>query len=251
MKLILLSLLLLSTNLIAQENDSSGTNKTDVEKKSTWKGNVEFGYVSSSGNTETNNINGKFHIEAAYNNWTQLFDAATFSSSNNDTTTADRFKLAYQGDRKLSDESYFFVSTEYENDKFSGFEYRTSVTTGYGRVLYNENNMTLDGEVGVGARHSKTDVDELTGLSSTDTEGILKLAMKYHWQIAENRSLISKLTVDPGMDTTISNFEIAFVTMIVGDLSMKASYGARHVSEVPVDKENLDTVMKLNLLYVF
>jgi len=250
MKYLLLLIILMSANILAEESDTSEIN-TDDAQQSSWKGNVEFGYVSSSGNTDTTNMNGKFHIEAAYNNWTQLFDAATFSSSNNEDTTAERFKLAYQGDRKFSDKSYFFVSTEYEKDRFSGFQYRASATSGYGRILYNENNMSLDGEVGIGARKSETDIDLLTGISTSEIEGIIKLAMKYQWQIEKNKSLESKLTVDPGMDTTISNFEIAFITMIVGDLSMKASYAARYVSDVPVEKNNLDTVTKLNLLYAF
>jgi len=111
--------------------------------------------------------------------------------------------------------------------------------------------MTLDAEVGLGARQSETDADPVTGISSKEEEGMLKLAMKYHWQMEDSRSLTSNLTVDAGEETTISNFEISFVTMIVGNLSLKASYAARHTSEVPVGKEKLDTVTTLNLLYAF
>ncbi len=247
---LLLIISLMFTNLLAEEGDSSETKK-DESELSTIKGNVEFGYVASSGNTETTNMNGKFHIEAAYNNWVQQFDAATFFSSNDENTTAERFMFVYQGDRKFSDTSYYFVNAAYEEDKFSGYDYRASITTGYGRVLYNQNKMTLDGEIGIGARQSETDVVPLTGLSSKETEGMVKFALKYLWQMEDKRSLTSKLNIDAGEKTTISNFEIAFITLITGDLSMKASYVARHTSEVPEGKEKLDTVTTLNLLYAF
>jgi len=209
---------------------------TDAAEESNWKGNVEFGYVSSSGNTETTNINGKLHVEAEYSEWLQKLDIGAFSTSDNDVTTAKRFKIEYQGDRKLSDISYLFVNSSYEEDEFR---------------IYNENKMTLDAEIGAGIRQSETDKDLITGLSDKENESMARFALKYLWEIEENRSLTSNLSVDAGEDTTISTFDISFMTMVAGDLSLKVSYLARHTSEVPVDKEKLDTVTSINLLYAF
>ncbi|MCP3674461.1 MAG: DUF481 domain-containing protein, partial [Gammaproteobacteria bacterium] len=79
----------------------------------------------------------------------------------------------------------------------------------------------------------------------------IRLASKFLWQIEEKRSVISELTIDAGEEMTITNFELGFVTMIAGDLSLKAAYLAKHTSDVLVDKENLDTIVSLNLLYAF
>ncbi len=239
----LLSTSILCSNILAEE--------ADAVEESNWKGNVEFGYVSSTGNTETTNINGKFHLEAEYNDWIQKLDLGAFSTSNDDETTAKRFKIEYQGDKKLSDISYLFVNTSYEEDQFSGFQYRSTMAAGYGRTMYNENKMTLDTEIGAGVRQSETDEDLITGLSDKENESLVRFALKYLWQLEENRSLTSNITVDAGEETTISNFDISFVTMVTGDLSLKVSYLARHTSEVPEDKEKLDTVTSINLLYAF
>ncbi|MCP4271603.1 MAG: DUF481 domain-containing protein [Gammaproteobacteria bacterium] len=249
MKKILITLIytsILCSNVVAEEEAT-----TEAAEKSNWKGNVEFGYVSSSGNTETTNINGKLHLEAEYSNWIQRLDLGAFTTSDNDVTTAKRFKIEYQGNKKLSDISYLFVNTSYEEDDFSGYQYRSTLTGGYGRNIYKENKMNLDAEIGAGIRQSETDEDIITGLSDTENESMARFALKYLWQIEENRSLTSNLSVDAGEDTTISTFDVSFVTMVAGDLSLKVSYLARHTSEVPVDKEKLDTVTSINLLYAF
>ncbi|MCP4414790.1 MAG: DUF481 domain-containing protein [Gammaproteobacteria bacterium] len=249
MKKLLISLLytsILCSSILAEEATA-----TDAAEESNWKGNVEFGYVSSTGNTETTNINGKLHLEAEYNDWTQKLDLGAFSTSDANETTAKRYKIEYQGNKKLTDISYLFVNSSYEEDQFSGFQYRSTLTAGYGRTMYNKNKMTLDAEIGAGIRQSKTDEDLITGLSDKENEGVARFALKYLWQIEENKSLTSNISVEAGEETTISIFDISFVTMVAGDLSLKVSYLARHTSEVPVDKEKLDTVTSINLLYAF
>ena len=231
-------------NLLAEES----VEETDV---SAWKGDVQFGYVATSGNTETTNLNGKLNLEKIYDKWTHLFSAAAFSTSDNNQTTAERFKLEYQADRKYTEKSYFFLNSTYEEDKFSGFDFQATLTAGYGQRLYDANKMTFDVEIGAGLRQSDLDPDPITGNVVEESEGMVRLAAKYLWQMEEKRSLTSELTIDAGEETTITNFELGFVTMIAGDLSLKTAYIAKHTSEVPVGKEKLDTVIALNLLYAF
>jgi len=244
MKNYLLIILLLPINLLAEET----TDEADI---STWKGDVQFGYVATSGNTETTNLNGKLNIEKIHKKWIHLFSAAAFSTSDNNQTTAERFKLEYQADRKFTDTKYFFLNTTYEEDKFSGYDYQATLTGGYGQRLYNANKMTFDAEIGAGMRQSELDPEPVTGNVVEESEAMVRLAAKYLWQIEEKRSVISELTIDAGEETTITNFELGFVTMIAGDLSFKAAYIAKYTSDVPADKENLDTIVSLNLLYAF
>ena len=86
---------LLCSNILAEEKAAEEAATTDAAEKSNWKGNVEFGYVARSGNTETTNINGKLHLEAEYSEWLQKLDLGAFSTSDNDVTTAKRFKIEY------------------------------------------------------------------------------------------------------------------------------------------------------------
>ena len=236
--------LILSTAHLKAEEEAA-------EESSEWKGSIQFGYVASSGNTENSNINGKFNLKHDDVKWLHDFNAAYYQSTEDEVTSAERYKLTHQADYKLDVENtYLFVNGSYENDRFSGFDYRASLSTGYGTRLYDANDMTFDGEVGVGYRYSE-EIDTLTNTTFTVNEALIRLAGKYHWKIADDRSLSSSLTIDEGEEIRISNFDISFTTLIVGGISMKASYEARHVSEVPVGKEKLDTIVSLNLLYDF
>ena len=222
-----------------------------TEKKPEWQGSIQFGYVASSGNTENSNINSKFNLKHDDQDWLHDFNAAYYQSSEADVTSAERYKLTHQADYKLDVENtYWFINGSYEDDRFSGFEYRASLSTGYGSRLYDANDMTFDGEIGAGVRYSE-EIDSLDGTTFTENEALIRIAGKYHWKIADDRSLSSSVSVEEGEEVRISNFDISFTTLIVGGVSMKASYEARHVSEVPVDKEKLDTIVSLNLLYNF
>jgi len=214
-----------------------------------WVGDVQFGYVSSSGNTENTNINGKLNLKKDDTDWVHLFNTVYYSSSDSGNTTAQRYKLAYQLDYKLNEESsYWFINSSYEDDRFNGYDYRATLTTGYGKRLYNNNDMTLDGEIGAGLRKSEPQPGTSPAI---DNEGMLRVAMKYNWDIAKDRKLTSSMSVEEGEEIRVSTFDIGFVTMIAGDLSLKAAYEARHVSLVPVGNEKLDTIITLNLLYKF
>ena len=237
MKRYLITSLLLGSGVVMAE---------EANEAPEWQGSIQFGYVASSGNSDNTNLNSKANLKHDDENWLHDILVQYYSSSDADTTTAERYKLSYQGDYKLEDDKhYLFVNSSYEDDRFSGFDYRATLTAGYGRHLYSNNDMTLDGEVGAGFRYS-----EETG-TDAENEAMIRVAAKYNWDIDEDKKLTSNISVEEGEEVRVSNFDISFSTMIVGGVSMKASYEARHVSEVPEGKDKLDTVVSLNLLYSF
>jgi putative salt-induced outer membrane protein len=241
---VLLSLLL-SCNIVASEAEAE-------EKEPALKGDVQLGYIMSSGNSDTTTLNSKFNLIYDLEEWSQKFSLEAYSTSDNDVTTGERYKADYQLDKKLDESRYLFGNASYEEDKFSGYDNIAVLAVGYGHQLYNQNKTTLDAEVGVGYRNSKLTPESIVpGESSELNEALLRFAVDYHWHIAKNRSLTSKLKVDAGEESIISNFEIGFITMIAGDLSFKAAFEARHNSDVPVDTENLDTITSISLLYAF
>ena len=218
-------------------------------KDSEWKGNVQFGYVMSTGNTESENLNGKFLLGSNSNHWRQNFKLEIFSSSEDETTTNERYKFSYQLDRKWENKDYWFTSFIYEDDRFSGYDSRASLTSGYGRRFIEDDEHTWDGEIGIGYRMSEIR-NPAPGVDD-ENEAIIRLASKYNWQIEEDRSLMADFAVEAGQDSTQYNLEVGFITMIAGDISLKAAYEVRYNTDVPGDTRHLDTITTLNLLYKF
>ena len=71
-----LSLLALATPLLAQEEEAAA-------EESPWSGNVKFGYIATSGNTENESMNSSFELNYKPGDWEhQLRGAAIISLGN-------------------------------------------------------------------------------------------------------------------------------------------------------------------------
>ena len=58
-------------------------------------------------------------------------------------------------DYKLESPAFLFATISYEDDKFSGYDYRITESVGYGRRVIDESDLSLDLEIGPGVRQSK------------------------------------------------------------------------------------------------
>lgn len=212
---------------------------------SEWTGAGEFGYLATSGNTDTQSLSAKLGLTNERARWRHTLGLEATNNADNDVTTAERYAANWQSDYKLSEIDYLFGRLSYETDKFSGYDYRTSETLGYGRRVLKTDNMTLDLEAGAGARQSKLE----TG--GNENEAILRLAGKYAWQISPTSKFTQELSSDIGADATISKSVTALQTDIVGNLAMKLSYTVEHTSAVPVGVEKTDTETMASLVYKF
>ena len=217
----------------------------DNVKEPEWKGEAELGLVNTSGNTKTDNVNLKAKIAKEQGKWRHLAAVAALRTSDDTGTTAQRFELKGQSDYKYSEHEYLFGLANYEDDRFSGYDYRVSEAVGYGRRVLAQSDMTLDLEVGPGARQSKLD----TG--SSDSEFIVRGAAKYAWSITKTSNFTEDLNVEAGKDTTISKSVTALSSKINGDLAMRISYTIRQASSVPPDIEKTDTETAVTLVYSY
>lgn len=212
---------------------------------SDWKGEGEFGYVDTSGNTDTTNLKARLGLVNERDMWRHSAMLEALNTSDNEVTTAERYAASWQTDYKFAEFEYLFGRLQYETDKFSGYDYRTSEIFGYGRRVLHRDDMTLDLEAGPGARQSKLETGE------SENEVILRLAGKYAWQITEQSRFTQDLSFDIGEDATISKSVTAVQASIVGNLSMKLSYSVENVSEVPPGVKKTDTETAATLVYSF
>ena len=72
----------------------------------------------------------------------------SLNNEDNNTTTAERYLISGKSDYRLSDISYLFGTVDYEDDRFSGYDYRATEVVGYGRRVLNTETMTLELEAG-------------------------------------------------------------------------------------------------------
>ena len=217
----------------------------ELTEKSLWKASAELGYVSTSGNTSTETLNTKAAISTDRENWKHKAELTALKSSDSVTTTAEKYTFFAQSDYKLSKPNFLFGNVNYENDKFSGFEYQVTETIGYGRRVVDNESVTLDLEIGPGSRQVKLDSGKKT------SEGILRGAAKLDWNVSSTSKFSEVLTVEAGEDASITKSVTSLSSKINGSLSMKITYTYKLTSEVPVGVDDTDTETAVTLVYNF
>ena len=209
----------------------------------TWKGNVEIGFVMTDGNTETETLNAKAKAETEREKWRHTVNLEALNSSDQNVSTAERYLLSGQSSFKIGPKNFFYVLVSYEDDRFSGYDYRVSESVGYGRRVIGEPGMTLDLEVGPGARQSKPDSGK------TEDEMLVRGAAKLAWQVSDTSKFTEDFSTEVGEDVTVTKSVTGLSAKVNGSLSTKLTYTIKNTSDVPPGIEKTDSEMAVTLVF--
>jgi len=232
-------LFLLATNLFAQD-------EPEVLDTS-WNGVGEIGYVSTSGNTDTQSLNLKLEFTKVTEDWRFRLGGTALSSSKNGDKDAERYTAELQGDRKLNEKSYLFSVYRYDADKFGAYDPQQSITFGYGRQLMKSDRHELNGEVGVGYKKLKA-----TDGGETSDEMIGRLLLNDAWSITPSTTWTNRLLVEAGSDNTFTQFNTGLAVAMNARFAVKLGWEYRHNTEIPPGvADKTETTTTANLVYNF
>jgi putative salt-induced outer membrane protein len=97
-----------------------------------WKGKGELGASLASGNSENEAANAALEVKNTRDKWTHTLGLAGNYGSDGSVTTAERWEVRGQSDYAFTDRAYWFGAGRYEDDRFSAFEFQSSLSTGLG-----------------------------------------------------------------------------------------------------------------------
>ena len=220
---------------------------------------AELGFLMSSGNSESRSINGKLSAEYNLEKWKYkgAIDGLSAASADPDVpgsemeTSAQRYGFNLQADRKLQNNHSLFVKGSYDDDRFSGFDYETSASLGYGHQVIKSPRRNFRVEVGPGFRISQPEVGE------REDEAVIATSFLFDQRIGDTSKFSQILDIDAGDERTISTSVTSLSAQIVGQLAMKLSFTMKHNSDPAIDedtnieKESLDKETSINLVYSF
>ena len=211
-----------------------------------WKGKSELGIVFARGNSDTDTANASLGMASESNQWKHGFGVALLRSATSGNKTAERYGGFWQSDYKFSERDYWFGGLRAERDKFSGFDYQASLTTGYGRKFIDTATTKIAGQIGAGYRRSK---NAITGASMGDAIGTGQLT--YEQALTDTTRVIEKLVVESGSSNTFASNELALQVKMSDAFALSAGIAVRHNSDPPVGLKKTDTLTTLNLVYGF
>ena len=218
-----------------------------------WSGSGEAGLLTTTGNSETRTVNAKAGLKYEDGRLLSALDlAAVYSSEETevdgkkeDRTSAEKYNAAAKIGYKFSNRDYIFVNAAYEDDRFSGYDYRSDYAAGYGRKIINTDKVKFNLEAGPGYRYDKRRD------GGRENETVFRGYALFDYQFSEQTGFRQELTILAGPDNTGTKSVTALKSQVVGALSMKVSYTVDHDSHVPEGTKHTDTETALTLVYDF
>lgn len=212
-----------------------------------WNGNAELGFLSSSGNTDTQTLTAEIGLGYDTEQWKNKLTLGAYNASENEQTTSERYTAKFKSDYFFTKNDYVFGAISWEKDLFGGVRERTSETVGYGRRLINTDHDLLDIELGAGFRQQTSQRPEL--LDSDD--GIGTAALKYRHTFSKTASFGQTIATEVGSDNTYTEAVSDLKMNLTGALFVKLSYTIKHNSDVPATTKNTDRYAAVTLSYDF
>jgi len=211
-----------------------------------WSGKGEFGFVSSSGNSDTRSLNMAAEFVYESEKWRHRLSAGALNSENSGKKTANRYDFGAQSDYKLSERSYVFGALRYEKDDFSAYEDQTTAAMGYGRKLLDNIRHKLKAEAGLGYRTAS-----LAATGENETGVVARGLLDWAWQLTPSTALGERFLVESGRDNTYLQNDLGLSVAINSRLAVKLGYQVRTNSDVPPGVDKTDTLTSANLVYNF
>ena len=230
--LLLTTCLLTAATAIAQEEEG-------------FSGRAALGYLSTTGNTETESVNVNFLMGWNYAPWHHRFSGLAVRSSTASVTTAEAYGLSWKTNYDISETAYWYGLLAWDKDEFSAYDQQIREAVGYGRRFINTERHVLSGEVGAGFRQA----DLRDGTSQDRT--ILRLSGDYVWTISDSSTFNQTLAIESGSDNTYLEAKSSLSADIRDNLALVVSYTVKSNSDVLPGTEKTDTFTAVSVEYSF
>lgn len=219
-----------------------------AEESRSWSASSELGGSTTSGNSESSTLKAKLAVEHRLADWKNKYQASFLYSDDKEKKTANKWKLSAKGNYLFNDESSLFVLSEFDGDEFADYDLTSVLSTGYTRRLYQQQDSFLDGDIGPGVKVMDRKSD------STETTAVVHLGAVYEVALSEHSTFTQELITDIALsdgNSSVSTSESAVTSNVFDNLKMKLAYNIKHNSRPGEDKEKVDTVTSVTLLYTF
>jgi putative salt-induced outer membrane protein len=242
-------LLILSNGSVAEELQTTEVEESAPEKAQ-WTGNTELGFIQTSGNSDTQSFNGKFNIVRDLQPLKTAFKFEALTSEESGDPSKEKYFSELKLDYSLDKFDYFTSLLSYEDDRFSGYEYQSTLSLGYGYRAWNAEQGKLDFEVGPGYRRNALELRNEKG-EKVEEEAIGRLGINLLVNISKNAKFTEVITIESGDSNTVYKSDMGLQSTLIGALAMKINYQVKHTDTVPEGTKNTDSLVGVTLVYSF
>lgn len=211
-----------------------------------WKGKASASGVVATGNSR--NAAAGLLIEARRDvgSLTHNISAAFDYGKSNGNATQQRWRAAYKLDIEQSEQVYGYLRLAYEEDAFSGFDYKLFGGLGAGVRLFNAEAFKWKIEGGPGYQYAPID-----DTRAVDDHVAAYLSSETDWVIREGLKLEQDVNGTWTRPTSTFVSQTSLTTLLTDTLSTGFSYLYRFETDPPAGRLREDSTFRLNVTYGF
>lgn len=224
-----------------------------------WATRSELGFVAARGNTSTDSANAKVQIVREKNRWKYTLESSGLYGKTQEITTAQHFDGRLQVDKAFGERWFWFGAGRYEDDRFSGFDYQGTLTTGLGRKFIDTDTTKLTVQVGAGyralrpetlVRDAETNQVVARVLGDRDRDLVTNGALTFSHDINDHTRVLDALLTEVGEANTLTRNDLSLEVKMIRTLALSLGVSVRHNSTPQVGLKRTDTLTTLNLVYI-
>ena len=238
-----------SYSSVLADNNKKSNAACDISLLSPWKGsNAGLGFLMMTGDTKSNSLNANLNVSYnPKNKWSfSSKDQFQRSSSEPDGVTSWVLDLLGQANYNFTKTHFSFVSLEYINNKFDGYDYRLQEAAGYGKNISLPSSMKLSLQAGPGFEQNKSQDDNKRSSLVT-----ANFTANYLWNFTKKSSLSEYLNTVASKQTILTTSTTSITANICNNVNLQVSYQLIHSSKPQPGKSKINTTTNISLLYDF
>lgn len=220
----------------------------DAEPKKqqvTYKGEIEGGYQSNTGNTRGYSFNTKLNATRDSEDWLFLTQGTGIIDNDGTKTTNEKYRGILQANYKLEPDERLMTTLFWNNDRFTGFRNRFEEVSGLSNDWKLPWNAKLTTEIAAGARQL-----ELTE-GQEYHEPILWLRGYLQWPITEHWTFAEDLRDSTGTKYDFIWANTSMTYAFTKEWKLRFALEDEYVNNPPMGRKDLDKDTLVNLVYTF
>jgi putative salt-induced outer membrane protein len=226
-----------------------------------WSTRSELGFVASRGNTSAETGNAKIQVIREVKRWKYTLETTGLYGKSQGIATAQHVDGRLQVEKSFGKDQrwFWFGSGRYEDDRFSGFDYQSTLTTGLGRKFIDTDTTKLTVQVGGGYRALRPEVivrDDTTGLivarilGERDKDFVVNGSLTFSYAFNPQTRVLESLLTESGEANTLTRNDLALEVKMIKSLALSLGVSVRHNSVPQAGLKRTDTLTTVNLVYI-
>lgn len=222
----------------------------DDQPKQGLSGSGEAGYANTTGNVVSESMYAALTADYKQTDYRLKSLIEAKNKSKDKVATEERYVAEVQADWFLNayPQAYGFGQIRLENDRFVDIDLNTYLLAGMGYSFYDEADLVLATEVGLGRQ--TTNYSNASGQKDL-SQSILKASANFEYGFNQNVRFLQDIAIYSGSDQMQYETNTGIKVKLNGSLSLKANYKIRHNDTPAAGNVKKDSETFLTLIYDF